>query len=69
MYLQAYTAIVILAIPLYKRWTWLRIMDDKNINSFCHLACVGVISYVLFVSGNYCFADPASESHGTEKIM
>lgn len=59
--------IAILTIPLYKRWMWLTTMDGKVINSFCHLACVGAISYVLFLGGNYWFADSASTHE--EKVM
>ena len=52
--------VVIATIPFYKGWIWLTTMDDKVINCCCHLVCVGAISCVLFLGGNYWFADSAS---------
>ena len=34
--------------------------DNKIVNFLCHLVCVGVMSYALFLVGNYWLADPAS---------
>ena len=59
--------IVIATIPFYKGWIWLTTMDDKVINCCCHLVCVGAISCVLFLGGNYWFADSASTHE--EKVM
>ena len=38
------------------KWIWLTTVDGKVINCLCHLACIGAISYVLFLGGNYWFA-------------
>ena len=57
--------IALATIPFYKKWIWLTTMDDKVINCLCHLACIGAISYVLFLGGNYWFADPASTHEET----
>ena len=59
--------IVIATIPFYKGWIWLTTMDNKVINCCCHLVCVGAISCVLFLGGNYWFADSASTHE--EKVM
>ena len=59
--------IVIATIPFYKGWIWLTTMDNKVINCCCHLVCVGAISCVLFLGGNYWFADSASAHE--EKVM
>lgn len=59
--------IVIATIPFYKGWIWLTTMDNKVINCCCHLVCVGAISCVLFLGGNYWFADSASTHE--EEVM
>ena len=59
--------VVIATIPFYKGWIWLTTMDDKVINCCCHLVCVGAISCVLFLGGNYWFADSASAHE--EEVM
>lgn len=59
--------IAILTLPLYKKWTWLTAGSDKTLNLLCHVACVGAVSYALFLVGNYCLADPASTQD--EKVI
>ncbi|MCS3084465.1 hypothetical protein PQ628_06400 [Bacteroides ovatus] len=61
--------IALATIPFYKKWIWLTTMDDKVINCLCHLACIGAISYVLFLGGNYWFADPASTHEETVMVQ
>lgn len=52
--------IAIATFPFYMRWAWLTAGDNKIVNFLCHLVCVGVMSYALFLVGNYWLADPAS---------
>ena len=54
-------------VVLIVGWIWLTTMDDKVINCCCHLVCVGAISCVLFLGGNYWFADSASAHE--EEVM
>ena len=61
--------IALVTIPFYKKWIWLTTMDGKVINCLCHLACIGAISYVLFLGGNYWFADPASTHEETVMVQ
>ncbi len=49
-YLLCGALIALATIPFYKKWIWLTTMDDKVINCLCHLACIGAISYVLFLA-------------------
>ena len=50
--------IALVTIPFYKKWIWLTT-----------LACIGAISYVLFLGGNYWFADPASTHEETVMVQ
>lgn len=59
--------IAIVTFPFYKKWAWLTAGDNKTLNLLCHLICVGTISYALFLTGNYCLADPASTQE--EKVI
>ena len=52
--------IAVATFPFYMRWAWLTAGDNKIVNFLCHLVCVGVMSYALFLVGNDCLADPAS---------
>ena len=52
--------IAVATFPFYMRWAWLTAGDNKIVNFLCHLVCVGVMSYALFLVGNYWLADPAS---------
>ncbi|MCM1031466.1 MAG: hypothetical protein NC410_08530 [Oscillibacter sp.] len=53
--------IAVVTFPFYMKWAWLTNNNDKLVNLGCHLVCVGVMSYALFLAGNYWLADPASE--------
>ena len=52
--------IALATFPFYMRWAWLTAGDNKIVNFLCHLVCVGVMNYALFLVGNYWLADPAS---------
>lgn len=52
--------IAMLTFPAYRRWKWLTTEDGTVVNFLCHLTCVGVIAYALFLSGNYYLSDAAS---------
>ncbi len=53
--------IAVVTFPFYMKWAWLTNNNDKLVNLGYHLVCVGVMSYALFLAGNYWLADPASE--------
>ena len=61
--------IALATIPFYKKWIWLTTMDDKVLLFVSFWLCIGAISYVLFLGGNYWFADPASTHEETVMVQ
>lgn len=61
--------VALATLPFYKKWVWLTTMDGKVINCLCHIACVGAVSYALFLGGNYWLADASSTHEETVMIQ
>lgn len=55
-------------LPFYRKWSRLTAMDDKTVNLLCHVACMGVIGFSLFLIGNYRLADASSGEEVTVTV-
>ncbi|MDY3068434.1 MAG: hypothetical protein SOR57_01970 [Parabacteroides sp.] len=47
----------ILTLRFYKSWSVFAGISNKYIGMICHIICVGVVSYMLFIVCNYRFRD------------
>lgn len=60
--------IALVTLPLlYRRWGWLTGVKSPALNILCHLYMTGLLSYFLFLGGNYLLADASSTCE--EEVM